>query len=108
MGYYESYAASCKSQSGRGSIHHRPHAVCYLQVATGRKLIALLCLAAIIIAALNTASSALPWAILVPLWLCLGLLIAVTHDREREASDAQPLCLLCVVRSRDPPDYRIA
>jgi hypothetical protein len=67
-----------------------------------RRLIAFLCVVAVILAAMTPAAPGLLWAILVPLLLFAAVVIAPI-SRETENSDAPAFPFLSVVTSRAPP-----
>jgi len=68
-----------------------------------RRSIALFCLAALLFAALIPAASALPFGILVPLWIFVAVI--VTLSIRRGADDSSPLWVssVPVLPSRAPP-----
>jgi hypothetical protein len=71
-------------------------------MADARRLIALLCIAVVLLSAV-VPSSGLPWAILVPLWFLAALVAAVSMRREIDAGEPQPCGLLSTAASRAPP-----
>jgi hypothetical protein len=72
-------------------------------MAGGRKLIALLCLAALLLAALTPASDGLTPAWLTPFWLFLAILVSFSAGLGEPERDPR-LSLSCqVVPSRAPP-----
>jgi len=68
-----------------------------------RRLLLIVCIAAILAAALSPLSSGLLWVILVPVWFFVASTVAVALVRELEPRAAQPLKFLSVVGSRAPP-----
>jgi hypothetical protein len=68
-----------------------------------RRLIALFCLAALLIAALIPVASGLPFGVLVPLWIFVAVI--VTLSIRRPLDDSSPLRVSCVplLPSRAPP-----
>jgi hypothetical protein len=68
-----------------------------------RRLMIYVCLAVVLAAALTPLTSALPWAILNPVLLFFGLVVAITLVFELQPRDAQPLALLSIPGSRAPP-----
>jgi hypothetical protein len=69
-----------------------------------RRLIAFLCVVAVILAAIAPAAPGLLWAILVPLLLFVGAVVIAPISRESENSDASAFPFLSVVTSRAPPN----
>jgi hypothetical protein len=69
-----------------------------------RRLIAFLCVVAVILAAIAPAAPGLLWAILVPLLLFVGAVVIAPISRESENSDAPAFPFLSVVTSRAPPN----
>jgi hypothetical protein len=72
-------------------------------MADARRLIALLCIAFVLLAAAVPGASGLPWAILVPLWFLAAFVAAVSMRREIDAGEPQPCALLSTAASRAPP-----
>jgi len=72
-------------------------------VQESRRLIALVCLAVVLLAALAPGASGLPVALLAPFWLFFGLILSVPERREGEACDPLAFPALSVVPSRAPP-----
>jgi|CZKR01.1.fsa_nt_gi hypothetical protein len=68
-----------------------------------RRLIAFLCVVAVILAAITPAAPGLLWAILVPLLLFVAAVVIAPISRESENSDAPAFPFLSVVTSRAPP-----
>jgi hypothetical protein len=68
-----------------------------------RRLIAFLCVVAVILAATTPAAPGLLWAILVPLLLFVAAVVIAPIRRESEDSDAPAFPFLSVVTSRAPP-----
>lgn len=67
-----------------------------------RKLIAFICLSAIVLAAIAPSGPGLFWAIVVPL-LLFGLLEAVPVSREPENADCPAVFFLSLLATRAPP-----
>jgi len=68
-----------------------------------RRLIALVCLAAVLAAALIPLTSSLLWAALVPVCFFVVSVVALALVREVEGPVAQPLKFLAVLAPRAPP-----
>ena len=68
------------------------------------RLVALVCLAAVLLAALTPAPSGLFWAILLPLLLFVAAIIIAPIGRERECGNVPAYSFLTVVASRAPPN----
>jgi uncharacterized protein (DUF58 family) len=68
-----------------------------------RRLIAFLCVVAVILAAITPAAPGLLWAILVPLLFFVAAAAIAPISRESKNSDAPPFPLISVVTSRAPP-----
>jgi len=68
-----------------------------------RRLIAFLCVVAVILAAITPGAPGLLWAILVPLLLFVAAVVIAPIRRESENSDAPAFPFLSVVTSRAPP-----
>ena len=68
-----------------------------------RRLIVFLCLAAILLAALTPAAYGLFFAILVPLWYFLALIVSVHIRRAAEGGNKRQFPFLPVVTPRPPP-----
>jgi hypothetical protein len=69
----------------------------------GRKLIAVFCVAAILLALLTTASSGPLHAILTPIWLFFALLAAGAVGRATEECDPCAFPFVPAVPARAPP-----
>jgi hypothetical protein len=70
---------------------------------TSRRIIALLCLAAVLLLSLTQADHGLPVAILVPFWIVLALLLPVAIRREDVAEAVCTAPCLAGLPSRAPP-----
>ena len=70
---------------------------------TARKLIAVLCLVAVLWAAITPASSSLLWAVVIPILLFFSALVVVTLDRRPEQREIPTFSFLTVISSRAPP-----
>jgi len=68
-----------------------------------RKLFALACLVAILLAALTPDSAGLSWAILVPFLLFVGAAIVVWAEHQPEESGIPTDLSLSAITSRAPP-----
>jgi hypothetical protein len=68
-----------------------------------RRLVAILCLAALLVAALAPASSGVLDAILIPLWLFFAVLLAFQATAADERPHRTRLSPLPVFSSRPPP-----
>lgn len=71
---------------------------------SARRLIAFLCLVAVLLAAITPATSGLFLAILVPLLLFVAAVVIVPIGREPESGDAPAFLFLSIVTSRAPPN----
>ncbi len=71
---------------------------------SARRLIAFLCLAAVLLAAIAPTASGLFLAILVPLLLFVAAVVIVPIGREPEGGDGPAFLFLSVVTSRAPPN----
>lgn len=71
---------------------------------SARRLIAFLCLVAVLLAAITSATSGLFLAILVPLLLFVAAVVIVPIGREPESGHAPAFLVLSVVTSRAPPN----
>jgi hypothetical protein len=72
-------------------------------VLHARKLIAILCLAALLLALLTAGAPGSASAILVPFWLFIEILIIVSIQRRTEDRDFSPFPFLSAFASRAPP-----
>ena len=70
---------------------------------SSRKLVALFCLATLLLAALTPASSVLLFAIVVPLLLIVGLVAVMPLERQEEGRKAPIFFHLAAIPSRAPP-----
>lgn len=68
-----------------------------------RKLIAVFCLAALLLAALLPGTSGLASAIPAPFWLFLAILVTVSIERRTEDADPDPFPFVSADASRAPP-----
>lgn len=68
-----------------------------------RRLIAFLCVGAVILAAISPAAPGLLWAVLVPLLLFVAVVAIAPISRESENCDAPAFPFLSAVTSRAPP-----
>ena len=68
-----------------------------------RKLIAFLCLAAVVLAAMTPVSAGLFYAVVVPLFFVVGIVVTVWAERQSEVSTIPTLLCLPVIASRAPP-----
>jgi hypothetical protein len=68
-----------------------------------RKLFALACVVAVLLAALTPDSAGLSWAILVPFLLFVGAAIVVWAERQPEESGISSHASLSAITSRAPP-----
>jgi hypothetical protein len=66
-------------------------------------LAALLCLAAVLYAALAPGAPGLLWAVLVPVWFFFAAMVAFAICREARSTDPRPSAVLSLVASRAPP-----
>jgi len=71
-------------------------------VTSLRKIVALICLAALLCAALSLASYGLLWAVLVPFFILFGILLVLSAEvQEQEA--LQKTTFPSTIASRAPP-----
>lgn len=70
---------------------------------TGRRIVALLCLTALLLLSVSQAGHGLPVAILVPFWAVLAILVAATVRVEDHDATVCPAPCLAVLPSRAPP-----
>jgi Flp pilus assembly protein TadB len=68
-----------------------------------RRLIAFVCLAVALAAAVSLLSGSLLWAVVVPAWLFVVCIVTAALVRELESFEAQLLTFLSAVGSRAPP-----
>ncbi len=68
-----------------------------------RKLIAILCLASLLLAALTPYSHGLEPAWLTPFWLFLAMLVCFSASHREQQRDPRPFPSFPVVPSRAPP-----
>jgi hypothetical protein len=71
---------------------------------SARRLVGLLCVVAIILAAVAPSTAGLLWASLIPLLLFDAVVVIVQKSRENDDSDAPSFPFLSVVSSRAPPN----
>ena len=72
-------------------------------MSSGRRLVAFLCVVAVILAAIAPASPGLCWAIFVPLLFSVAVVFVAPVDRELENSSVPAFPFLSVLTSRAPP-----
>jgi hypothetical protein len=70
---------------------------------TAARIIALLCLAAVMLAALAPGGHGLPVAILAPFWLFLAILVPLAVLFPESSDQAVPASFVAVVPGRAPP-----
>lgn len=70
---------------------------------SARKLFAFICIVAVLAAAMNPLASGLPWAILVPVLLCLAVVELATAVRKFDDFDPPAFPSLSVLVPRAPP-----
>jgi hypothetical protein len=69
----------------------------------GRRLIALFCLTALLFAVLATDTGTSVWAVLVPFWLLIEIIVIVSAARARDDHDLYSEPSLSTAPSRAPP-----
>jgi hypothetical protein len=72
-------------------------------VFDARRLVALLCLAVVLYAALTPGASGLFFAVLVPVWFFVAAIVVLSMRRETTDRAPGPLPFLPVLASRAPP-----
>jgi len=72
-------------------------------MAGARKLIAILCLAVVLLAALTPYSHGFAPAWLTPFWLFLAMLVCFSTSHREQRRDPHPFPCFTVVPSRAPP-----
>ena len=72
-------------------------------VQHARRLIVLLCLAAVLLALLASAANGLPFAILAPLWFFVAAIVGVPLRSVSEHCDVRQFSSLPVFAARPPP-----
>ena len=68
-----------------------------------RKIVALICVAALLCAALSLASYGLLWAVLVPFFILFGILLALSAEVQEQAASLQKITFSAAIASRAPP-----
>ena len=68
-----------------------------------RKTVALICFAALLGAALSSASCGLFWAILVPFFILFGILVAVSAEVQAQEAGVQKTTFSAAIPARAPP-----